>query len=73
MSYPIADNFKRRPEMKPAAEMIGKNGNVYNLMAICRQALRKYPNAFNELRDRVFEASSYEEALTIMSEYVEIE
>lgn len=73
MSYPIADNFKRHPEMKPTAEMVGKNGNVFNLLAICRQALRGYPNAFNELRDRVFEASCYEEALMIMSEYVEIE
>ena len=73
MSYPIADNFKRRPEMKPKAKLIGADGNVFNLLAICKRALRRYPNAFNELWERVNNSSSYEEALQIMMEYVEVE
>jgi len=68
-----ADNFKRNPKMKPVAKLVGANGNVFNLLAICRQSLRRYPNAFNELRDRVFECKSYDEALVIMMEYVEVE
>lgn len=73
MDYPIAQNFKRNPKLKPTAKLIGANGNVFNLLAICRQALRRYPNAFNELWERVNNSSSYEEALQIMTEYVEVE
>lgn len=73
MNYLVADNFKRRPEMKPKAELVGANGNVFNLLAICRRALRRYPNAFNELLERVNNSSSYDEALQIMMEYVEVE
>ena len=72
MNYMVADNFKRRPEMKPKAKLIGANGNVFNLLAICRQSLRRYPNAFNELWERVQNSSSYDEALQIMMEYVEV-
>lgn len=72
MEYPIADNFKRRPHMKPEAKLVGMNGNVYNLLSICRQSLRKYPNAFQELWDRVTKSKSYDEALAIMMEYVEV-
>lgn len=71
--YPIAENFKRNPNMKPTAKLIGADGNVFNLLGICRRSLRRMPNAFNELLDRVHNAKSYEEALQIMMEYVEVE
>jgi hypothetical protein len=71
--YTIADNFKRNPKMKPTAKLVGADGNVYNLLGICKKALHQYPNAFNELRDRVFACKSYAEALVIMMDYVEIE
>ena len=73
MRYPVADNFKRRPEIKPKAKLIGADGNVFNLLAICKRALRRHPNAFNELWERVQNSSSYDEALQIMMEYVEVE
>lgn len=73
MSYPIADVFKRRPKLKPKAKLIGEDGNVFNLLAICRRSLHQYPNAFNELWERVQNSSSYDEALRIMMEYVDIE
>jgi hypothetical protein len=68
--YICADNFKRRPHMKPKAKLIGVNGNVFNLLSVCGASLRCYPNAFNELRDRVTSCSSCDEALQIMMEYV---
>lgn len=70
--YTIADNFKRCPHLKPEAKMIGENGNIYNLLGIAQRSLRRMPNAFNEMRDRVYECKSYDEALVIMMEYVEI-
>lgn len=73
MTYPIADNFKKNPDMKPTAQFTGADGNVFNLLGICSRSLHRMPNAFNELRDRVFEAKSYDEALQIMMEYVEVE
>ena len=73
MDYPIADNFNRNPKLKPTAKMIGEDGNVFNLLAICRRALRRYPSAFNELWERVQNSGSYEEALRIMMEYVDVE
>lgn len=36
MDYPISDNFNRNPKLKPTAKMIGEDGNVFNLLAICR-------------------------------------
>lgn len=69
----IADNFKRNPKMKPKAKMIGEDGNIFNLLAIANGSLRRMPNAFNELRDRVFASKSYDEALVILMDYLDIE
>lgn len=73
MNYSIADNFKKNPKMKPTAKLIGANGNIFNLLGICSRSLRRMPGAFNEMRDRVFEAKSYDEALQIIMDYVEVE
>ena len=50
----------------------GPQGNIYYILGLVQQALkaeRRYTD-FNNLRDRVFEARSYEEALTIINETV---
>lgn len=75
MNYPIANNFKRNPKMKPAVKIITSNGGIFNFFNFfdsCKRLLRKMPNAYNEMRDRIFEATSYDEAFAIIIEYVEI-
>lgn len=58
--------------IRPDAKMIGEDGNVFNLMGICSNALKKagYPEKSKEMFDRVTSSGSYDEALAIMSEYV---
>ena len=48
----------------------GPSGNIYAILAAVSQALRRQRRytAFNTIRDRVFEATSYEAALEIISE-----
>ena len=52
----------------------GETGNIYYLIGQLQQIMRKqcrYTD-FNNLRDRIFESSSYEEALAIIGEEVEL-
>jgi len=60
---------------KPKVKLVGEDGNVFNLIAICSRALGKVGQGekSKEMRKRVFECGSYDEALTIMMEYCEIE
>jgi hypothetical protein len=59
--------------MKPKVQLVGQDGNVFNLMGICTKALKaaKQPEKARELQDRVIESGSYEAALRVMLEYVE--
>ena len=59
---------------KPVVQLIGQDGNVFNLLGVCSRALKK-AGRFEEakaMQERVFKAGSYTEALSIMGEYVEI-
>lgn len=60
---------------KPVCKLIGENGNVFNLLGKSQRCLKEngYFKEVEEMSKRVFEASSYEEALRIMIEYVEVE
>jgi hypothetical protein len=60
---------------KPKAKVIGENGNVFNILAIASLALKHggERDLAAEMRERVFEAKSYDESLSIMQEYVEFE
>jgi hypothetical protein len=58
---------------KPKVQLVGQDGNVFNLLGFCVKALKKagqYEEA-QELKRRVLISGSYEEALSIMLEYVE--
>jgi hypothetical protein len=58
---------------KPQVQLVGQDGNVFNLLNICVRALKKagqYEES-QELQKRVWECGSYEKALSIMLEYVE--
>ena len=62
--------------MKPKCRLIGENGNIYNLMGIVSKTLReaKEPEKADEMVNRITtEAKSYDEALVILMEYVDIE
>ena len=52
----------------------GETGNIYYLIGQLQQIMRKQRRYtdFNNLRDRIFESGSYEEALAIIGEEVEL-
>lgn len=56
---------------KPQAKLIGQDGNVFNLMGICSQALKKagQRDKVKEMQERIFKS---DEALSIMSDYCEL-
>lgn len=55
---------------KPQVPLIGEDGNVFNLMAIAGRYISK--DEKSEMLERVTNANSYEEALNIIQDYVEI-
>jgi hypothetical protein len=59
---------------KPKVRLTGQDGNVFNLIGICSRALKKAGRLeeARAMQERVFSCGSYEEALVIMGEYVEI-
>lgn len=63
-------------DFKPTAKLVGENGNVFNLMAIAKKALVEAgkDEAAEKMCNRILHgAKSYEEALYIIMEYVEVE
>lgn len=60
---------------KITVEVIGKDGNIFNILGIVSKAMKQeeeLKSQVNEMTSRVFNSSSYEEALSIMSEYVDL-
>lgn len=65
-----------KTKKKPACKMVGENGNVFNLMGLASRALREagFPEKAKEMLRRVnSEAKSYDAALMLIMEYVEVE
>lgn len=60
---------------KPRCELIGQNGNIFNLMGIASRTLKSVgmKNEAKEMCEKIMKSGSYEEALCILSDYVEIE
>ncbi len=62
---------------KPTCKLIGENGNIFNLLGIASRALKENDliSQAEEMKYRIIsgEAGSYDEALHIIMEYVEIE
>ena len=59
--------------MKPKCKLIGEDGNIFNLCGIARRVLKRekmYDEA-DEMADRVVKAESYDDALSIIGEYVD--
>ena len=67
---------KDEPEQKkkPDCALIGQDGNIFNLMGIASRTLRKHGLAdqAKEMCDRIYESDSYDKALCIIGEYVNI-
>jgi hypothetical protein len=59
---------------KPVCKLIGENSNIFNLLAIARRSLLKegLKQEAKEMVVRATSSNSYEEALGIIGEYVEI-
>ena len=61
-------------QKKPNCPLIGQNGNIFNLLGIASNTLKENDMAdeAKEMRERIVSCGSYDEALGIISEYVEI-
>jgi len=61
-------------QKKPRAKLIGANSNIFNLLGIASHALRKagLDEQRREMGDRVMKSSSFDEALGIICEYVDV-
>ena len=59
---------------KPKCALIGQNGNIFNLVGIASRTLKQngMREEAKEMSDKVFSSHSYDEALNIIGEYVEI-
>jgi len=59
---------------KPDCPLIGQDGNIFNLTGIAARTLRKngMQEQAQEMTSRVFASGSYDEALCIIGEYVNI-
>lgn len=66
---------KAEEKVKPDCELIGQDGNIFNLMGIASRTLKRngMRDEAEEMVDRITNgASSYDEALRIIGEYVNI-
>lgn len=65
---------KASEQKKPDCKLIGEDGNIFNLMGIASRTLRQNGMAEEavEMRDRIRASGSYDEALCIICEYVNI-
>lgn len=65
---------KASEQKKPDCKLIGEDGNIFNLMGIASRTLRQNGMAEQavEMRDRIRASGSYDEALCIIGEYVNI-
>lgn len=61
--------------MKPKCKLVGKDGNIFNLMGIASRTLKEagFKEKADEMIQRITKSKSYDEALGIIMEYVEVE
>ena len=62
--------------MKPKCRLIGEDGNIFNLMGIVSRTLKEAwePEKADEMIKRITsDAKSYDEALAMLMEYVDVE
>ena len=61
-------------QQKPNCPLIGEDGNIFHLVGIAAKTLRRngMSTEASEMSTRIFNSGSYEEALGIIGEYVNI-
>ena len=66
--------LKSEEKVKPRCELIGQDGNIYNLMGIASRTLKdnNMSEEATEMCNRITSSQSYDEALCVISDYVEI-
>ncbi len=72
-NFDIDINSNPKPQ-KPDCALIGQDGNVFNLIGIASRTLKENQQAeqAQEMRNRITACGSYDEALCIIGEYVNI-
>ena len=65
---------EQQERQKPDCPLIGQDGNIFNLMGIASRTLRRngMSEQASEMCDRIRESGSYDKALCIIGEYVNI-
>ena len=60
---------------RPRCKLVGEDGNIFAILGRVRQALREggQPEQAEEVIERVTNATSYEQALQTIMEYVDVE
>jgi hypothetical protein len=60
---------------KPVAKLLGANGNIFNLIGLASQALRRagQQEQANKMAKEVMACGNYHEALATIANYVEVE
>lgn len=66
--------FRKESVEKPDCALIGEDGNIFNLAGLAAGTLREHgmKEQAEEMKERVCSSHSYEEALCIIGEYVNI-
>ncbi len=64
----------KEERIKPKCALIGQDGNIFNLVGIASRTLNMFGKSdeAKEMANKVFSSHSYDEALSIIGEYVEI-
>lgn len=65
---------KLEPKIKPKVELVGQDNNIYVLVGLCSRALKKAGqfDEAKEMQEKIFKASSYDNALCILMDYCDI-
>ncbi len=65
---------QQQEKQKPSAALIGSDGNIFSLMGIASQALKRsgMKDEATEMCERITSSGSYDKALAIIGEYVNI-
>lgn len=61
--------------LKPTCKLVGEDGNIFSILGRVSRTLKAHGKAeqAKEVYERVMASSSYEAALQIIMEYVEVE
>ena len=62
------------PAQKPDCPLSGQDGNIFNLMGIASRTLKEHgmEEEAREMRSRIMDSGSYDKALVIIGDYVNI-